>query len=260
VTRLLAWTRETRWRQGSVLTPECVTKLKLPGKDGATVAVVVSHDCDIASDIEVEPNIEVLVGRRIDTCSADNAHAKNIRKLHFELNGPTGRTAWEILAQDKISIPKQQLVDFQPDSTYSIAKDELETLRTWLAARYKRATIPDGLQRLVKDVFMDVGKKGDRPRALRGIWIDFEPDLDQLRDGEIYELWVVVVYSSSEADAKKIAEETAKQIREKFEKRYLKGKKWSEMELRECVIRSDTEFTHSLCTMFSNTNSSVSNT
>ena len=239
------WTRETSWRQGSVLASENAVRLKLISRSQRSqrLAVVVSHDCDLASDIEDEPKVEVIVGSRIDKCLPDKAHAKNVRVLHIEMNEPIERIALELLARNKISIPKIQMASFGPANDYSIDKVELDTLRIWLAARYRRATIPDGLQALIKDVFTEVAKKGDRPRALRGIWIDFDPDLDKLERGEKYELWVVVVYSTSEDGSKAVAEDAAAQIEDKFRKKYWKNGNWTEIELRQCTVRSDTEFT-----------------
>jgi len=240
------WTRETPWRQGTVVPLDHAISIGLVSKKQLSpkIAIVVSHDCDLAQEIEVEPNVEIILGKSIDACRPDKTHAKNVRILHIEISGPSGRTAVELVAQDKISISKAQLADARPDNTFSIDKDELAILRSWLAARYKRASIPDGLQTLIKDIFEDVAKKKERPRALRGIWIEFDPDLDHLPDGDKYELWIVVVYSTSEEGSKAVAEEVANQIRSKFEKKYRKNGVWTELDLRECVARSDTEFTY----------------
>ena len=239
------WTRETPWRQGSFVPREAAISLALmdDADSAKKLAIVVSHDCDLANEISEEPNVEIIVADRIPACLSDKTYAKNVRILHIDIEGPGGRSALELVARNKVSIPKSQLASFGPDAAYSIGKPELDTVRSWLAARYKRASIPDGLQVLVKDIFEDVAKKRDRPRALRGIWIDFEPDADHLEAGDKYELWVVVVYSSSDGGAKSVAEETAKQIERKFKNKYWKDGKWAGLELRECTVRSDTEFT-----------------
>lgn len=240
------WTRETPWRQGSVLpSPETVS-LKLINKTQAPtmIAIVVSHDCDLATEVTDEPNVEVIVGTLIPVCLPEKTHAKNVRVLHIDIDGPGGRKALELVARNKTLVPKTRMSNFGPASVYSIGKTELETLRMWLAARYRRASIPDGLQALVKDIFEDIAKKKDRPTALRGIWIDFEPDSDHLEKGEKYELWIVLVYSTSVGGSKAVVEEMAKELQRKFEKKYRKDGVWTELDLRECVARSDTEFTY----------------
>ena len=141
-------------------------------------------------------------------------------------------------------LPSLSVSASNPDEGYSITKDELKTLRSWLAARYQRASIPDGLQALIREAFEEVAKKKERPRALRGIWIDFEPDSDVLKPGERYELWVAVVYSTSEAGSKDVAEEAANQIESKLKKKYFKNGVWSQVDLRECTARADTDFTY----------------
>src|SRR6476660_8559450 len=82
----IPWTRETLWRQGSILAPEQAVKLGLVSRSEQSekFAVVISHDCDLASDIEDEPEIEIIVGSRIDKCLPEKAHAKNVRVLHIE--------------------------------------------------------------------------------------------------------------------------------------------------------------------------------
>ncbi|HET7108117.1 MAG TPA: hypothetical protein VFI38_14990 [Candidatus Acidoferrum sp.] len=239
------WTRKTPWRQGSVLPLECAVKLGLIDKEKSSkeIAIVVSHDCDLASEIEDEPDVEIIIGTSIVACLPDKTHAKNVRSLHIQTSGQSGQAAWEFLARHKVSVSKSKLVRYLPDGTQSLGIDALDTLRSWLAARYKRASIPDGLQSLIKDIFQEVAKKKERPHALRGIWIDFEPDADKLPEGEKYELWVTVVYSTSVEGSREIAEEVAKQVESKFRKKYYRGGRWVELDLRRCVARSDTEFT-----------------
>ena len=50
------------------------------------IAVVISHDCDIAEqDIEAEPFIEVVIGRWIDSCDPNLSNSKSTRLLHLEV-------------------------------------------------------------------------------------------------------------------------------------------------------------------------------
>jgi hypothetical protein len=240
-----SWTRETPWRQGSTIPSERAVRLGLLDQAhcSTSIAIVASHDCDLANGIEDEPTVEVLVGTPLESCDANRTYAKNVRVLHIELDGPTGRKAFEIHAHSKRSVAKRRMTGFGPDDAYSLRGDDLDIFRAWLAARYKRASIPDGLQALIKDTFEQAAKKKERPHALRGIWIDFEPDSDKLPTGEKYELWVSVVYSTSEEGSKDVAEETANQIETKFKTKYCKEGVWTGIDLRECVARSDTEFT-----------------
>jgi hypothetical protein len=203
----------------------------------------VSHDCDIASDPEDEPEIEIVVGTGIEACRRENINARHVRILHLEFQGPGGAMPLELVATNKRSVSKLDFLNHRPDPNFVLSDKELQGLRSWLAARYRRAAIPDGLQRLVKQIFEDVFKKSDRPRALDKIYIDFEPDAEELPPGEKYELDVVLVYDSQQAGAKEVAEKAAEQLKFRFERKYLKGKVWNEVELRRCDTISNTSFT-----------------
>lgn len=241
----ISWTRETPWRQGSILPSACAVELGLieKGETSRSVVVAVSHDCDLANDLENEPLVEIIVASQIEKCDPNRTHGKNVRTLHLDINVPEGRRPFELIANRKKSIAKRELAQFNPDQTYSLGEKDLITLQSWLAARYKRATIPDDLQSLIKSIFEEVGKKNENPHAIRGIWIDFDPADEHLEPGERYELWVYVVYDTSDGDSKEVAQQAAKEIEEKSQKKYYKDGKWNGVELRECKARSDTEFT-----------------
>ena len=50
----------------------------------ATCAVVVSHDCDLANEnLDVEPDVEVIVGRTIEKADGNFTWAKAPRTLHY---------------------------------------------------------------------------------------------------------------------------------------------------------------------------------
>lgn len=78
--------RNEPWRQGQLLTHEKAVELDLTsGADAVHCAVVlISHDCDIAAKTELEPNIEVIVGRYVNVIDGDFANAKNVRKLQLK--------------------------------------------------------------------------------------------------------------------------------------------------------------------------------
>lgn len=84
----IAWTRLTPWRQGSVVPSEAAVNLQLvkPEEAEAAVVIVISHDCDLANDnLETEPYVEVIIGRRIDKTNGNCTAAKSARILHLEL-------------------------------------------------------------------------------------------------------------------------------------------------------------------------------
>jgi integrase/recombinase XerD len=50
---------------------------------GIDVAVVISHDCDLAQLPDAEPMVEVILGKRIDRLDGNYSYAKNTRRLHL---------------------------------------------------------------------------------------------------------------------------------------------------------------------------------
>jgi len=239
------WERNSPWRQGHIISPSLAKELNLlpPRDPHQKFAVVVSHDCDIASDPGEEPYIEIIVGTRVEACRPEYVNARHVRVLDVEFQAPQERMALEFVATDKRTVRKLDFQGHQPDSNFTLSDKELQALRSWLAARYRRAAIPDGLQRLVKDIFEDTFKKSDRPRALDKIYIDFDPDIEELPEGEKYELSVVIVYDTHEVGAKEIAEKAAERLQSQFKKKYFKGGVWGGVELRTCEVKADTSFT-----------------
>jgi hypothetical protein len=207
------------------------------------IVVIVSHDCDLAfEDFETEPFAEILIGNPIPICDVNMVYAKNPRILHLEFDSGDKRMALEFTASEKKRVDRRLLLDHLPSVAYSLDAVGLETLQSWLAARYKRAAIPDELQKLTKDIFQDVGKKN--PHAIHGIWLAYEPDSEILPEGERYEIYVVIVYATTVSDSKVIGEHAANQVREKFERKFAKMGALARVELRQCVVRADTEFTY----------------
>lgn len=239
------WERSTPWRQGQIVSRELAVELELipRGEPQQNFVVVVSHDCDIACALGDEPQIEVIVGTRIIACDEAYTNARDVRVLHVEFDTPKGKVPLELIANDKRPIGKTRFQRYKPDSTFVLPEKELRALRSWLAARYRRAAIPDGLQRLVMSIFRETFKKGNKPRAVDSIYIDFDPDEEELSDGEKYELNVVVVYDTHEAGSKESAEQAVERLNSQFKKKYYVGGTWKEIELRSCVARADTSFT-----------------
>jgi hypothetical protein len=240
-----SWSRDTLWRQGGVLPSACSIRLGLLGETETSdkLAIVVSHDCDLAEDAEKEPAVEVIICHAIEKCDGNRTYAKNPRILNLEIISPSGRSAFELIAREKSLILKRDLAGFSPDPAYVLDEEDKKTLQNWLAARYRRASIPDGLQGLVKSIFEEVGKRKENPKALRGFWIDSEPDSDKLGAGENYELWIAVVYATAIPDSKNIAEDAARLLGEKFRQKFFKDDVWHGIDLRECKAVADTEFT-----------------
>ncbi|MGA7245378.1 MAG: hypothetical protein WBX19_19495 [Terracidiphilus sp.] len=233
-------------RQGAVLPIKTVRSLglKLDGRDAEPLAVVISHDCDLVSEPEDEPFVEIVLARPIDTLQAGCTHAQSTYKLHIEYEVQGADRPIELLAINKLRIRKEDLTGVTPDSGYVLSRDNLEILQIWLAARYRRASFPDDLvERLkpMREKIERIGKKATK--EVLGIWISFEPTDNHLPVDAPYEIWISIEYSTRIEGAKSIADREAETLSLAFGNRYKVGDIWNLIELRRCAAYSETEFT-----------------
>ena len=64
---MVEWVRDAPWRQGHILPVDAMIALGIASSEqlNDSVAVVVSHDCDIAQSPDVDPDVEIILGRRL---------------------------------------------------------------------------------------------------------------------------------------------------------------------------------------------------
>jgi len=75
------------WRQGQLLSDEAVSAIGLrhPEFPDDTLVIMATHPCDLAQLPDKEPQVEIIIGRRIDRLDGNNTHAKSSRTLHVNL-------------------------------------------------------------------------------------------------------------------------------------------------------------------------------
>jgi hypothetical protein len=246
-----AWERDIPWRQGDVLPDQAVRSFlgDLPGID---IVVVVSHDCDIAQQPNVEPVIEVISGRRIAAVDGNFTYAKNARRLHLTLSGGTEQLTVDLEANRKIAIRKQQLGEYKPVATVGVTTSELTILQRWLAARYRRAAFPDefdrrldatGLRDQLSRIFKAHGA------LISAIYFDLDSGEEVSRSGpeDPYRLAIYLLYDTETSpDAAEGAAASAKiAIERVFRDKCLSKKtgEWKNIELIECEAVSDQAMT-----------------
>lgn len=147
------WTRETPWRQGSVLRADTATTFGLvnPEDSQNTCVVVISHDCDLANDnLRAEPQVEVIVGRVVAKEDNNFLHGKVARKLHLPMLLDGRSTFIELAAPAKTTLPKMALAAHAPNASFSIDAKNLSVLRAWLGARYRRSVFADEFNNRMK--------------------------------------------------------------------------------------------------------------
>jgi hypothetical protein len=168
------------------------------------------------------------------------ANAKSPRVLHIEYEQGGEKNVLELSALNKVLVDKRTLLGADPDPDATLTPRDIETLQAWLAARYNRAAFPDDLDIRLKPIKKKLSS-ADR-KAVIGTWMRYEPEDNRLPEEESYELWVMIVYSTLEYDAKANAERHANELRLSFEENFLKQGQWRSVDLRACEAVADTAF------------------
>ena len=244
------WTRDTPWRQGHVLSAEAVHSLGLvhPETPDTTCVVVISHDCDLANDaLQVEPDVEVIIGRHLQKGDGNYFWAKAPRTLHVDALRNDTAAVIELVATAKRLISKQALAAFSPDAAYSLPGKSLSALRSWLGVRYNRAAFPDSFvdrlsqskidKRLAK-IIEPVGN------LLSAVYFDVDggKEIDH-SDGSPYELKIVLAYPPGD-DPEHAADEVEKleaAIEDLFTKKLFDTAtgEWNGITLKACMSISE---------------------
>jgi|SRR5581483_2581421 len=250
-----AWDRQTPWRQGHTLTSEAAAALRLVENPAKSLAIVITHDCDLTQNPDVEPNVELIIGSRIDTADGNFTHAKNPRRLHLPVL-ENDKPAWiDLRATNKRLVSKETLADYLPNDGVILTPNNKSVLQRWLAARYRRSAFPDEFdRRLQKTGLSKRIAKILEPLSTSLIAVFF--DVDQGRDTErkgpedLYTLTIVLLYSTEHDPdvALKAAENAAARILESFREVCFDSTKhaWREIELLDCQPISDEAMTYSM--------------
>lgn len=243
----------TDWRQGHVLHPEVAASLGLLWTESPeeTVVVMVTHDCDISAAPEREPDVELIVGRRIGAPGADT-NAKTARRLHIVFHGLDGDVAVELLAANKTRLPKHAVLGTAARADLALSPESLATLQHWLAARYRRAAFADQFEERLKAKPGQLDRKIAKTLAaasihVLAIFFDVDEGVEVVRTepDDPYQLRITLLYDSTkdEPAAFAAAEKAANAIADAFEHAFFDGAKWTQIQLLSCDAVSDSVMT-----------------
>lgn len=215
-----------------------------------SIVVVISHDCDLAASPSTEPDVEVIVGRKVDSPDGRFTLAKNPRKLHLPYEGPDGEMWVELSSAGKAKISKETLADIKPCRDLLLPGNQRATLQHWLAVRYRRAAFPDAFNdRLSNTSLKETIAKTLEPLGehIRAIFFEVDEGNEVKREGpdDTYTLDIYLIYDTSvDPDkAEATAREAAKNIAVEFQAKLFEGGNWKYIELRWCEAMSDEALT-----------------
>jgi hypothetical protein len=247
------WARNTPWRQGHLLTNEAVTATGLnhPKYPDDIVVIVASHDCDLAQLPDIEPQVEVVVGRQIPALDGNYTHAKSSRTLHLEFDNEP--LLAEFVITEKHSIPKNVLVDFGPMTNVRLSPPNLSTFQRWLASRYRRSAFPDEFDhRMKKAGLTDKIVKAVKPHGsmITAVFFDVDEGQEVARTGpdDVYMLDIILLHAT-EPDFQ-AAEASANEARVAIEHAFTtklfdtQSGSWKSIELRSVEVNSEGAMTY----------------
>lgn len=213
------WSRNTQWRQGCLLTEEAVRSIGIlhPESPDNTVVIVATHDCDLTQFPDREPIIEVVVGRKVQKLEGNFTHAKNSRTLHIEFESIEPLLA-EFSSTEKRTIPKNVLVNYEPDTNARLSPTVKATFQMWLASRYRRSAFPDEFENRLKEAKLhEKIAKTVKPlgNMITAIFFDVDEGREVARTepDDVYALDIILLHATEpDFDAAAKAAESANAI------------------------------------------------
>lgn len=248
------WLHDNPWRQGHFLETESAIAFGLqhPQSEAETVVIVVSHDCDLAMGVDVEPTVEVIVCRKIDVLDGNRTNAKSVRCLHLTCSHGDPVTLIELEILNRRQIKKADLAEHVPAKHILLTTHERSLLQIWLAARYNRPSFPNEfVDRLTsaRKFYRKLEKQlVDSSSHILAMLFDLDegaPDKKRQGDDDPYVLSIYLIHSveADPAESKKVGEQVAKELRKIFAEEFKKEGQWSRIELVSCDAVSEEEVT-----------------
>ena len=249
------WNRETPWRQGHLLGDDAINALGLRHNTATeqTLAIVATHDCDLAQQPAGEPRIEVVVGCVAAEKDGNCTYAKNARKLHVEFEGDDACWA-EFEATAKVFIDKLTLNPFVPRSDVRLKPENHAIFQMWLASRYRRSAFADEFERRLTSKAVKLHEKiakAVKPHGnlIAGVFFDVDEGEEVAHHGpdDTYILDIIILHAADPDFflAEKAANAAAKAIKTAFvEKLFKPTNAWQHIELRSCEAVSESVLTY----------------
>lgn len=236
--------RCTKWRQGHVISRDDAISLGVleEGCDEQCLAVVVSHDCDLAASIGKEPMAEVIPGRQVAR-NKGLTRGKVARRLHLAYKCGQGSAFVDLQAPAKRQISQEELRRLDPCREWQLGEEGLRILQSWLTIRYHRAAWPEAFGARLDAAAIHKGAEaimqehGEHVVALLAkILGDPQAELDERTP---YRMELAILYASSKEDALEQAKAACVALQRLFEER---GSQVG-LALKECEPASDEDLT-----------------
>lgn len=140
--------RANGWRQGAILLSASHPALSSYTRESIAdtdCCVVISQSCDVlCPNFDTEPTVEFLLTRAIGSEANGNfTHAKNARRLQFEIDVDGELVVYEAQARHRFTVPRSILASHRADANRRLTSESLSDAIQWIVARYSRHALPD---------------------------------------------------------------------------------------------------------------------
>ena len=175
--------RASGWRQGSLVEHDDVEPLLDAAIDHVlnreklgdeTRLIVISQDCDLVRDSEIEPYVELLLCKQVSKLNRLYQNGRNPRVLQILVSDSSGAAkTYEFSVHDRFRVMKESLQPMIPDEATQIEDKYRRLLCGWVAKRYDRPAFPDAFNLRLASVEGRLGRlfKSKKSRAITGIFI-----------------------------------------------------------------------------------------
>jgi len=142
--------RSEGWRQGCLIQPDNTRQIidfRIDycdkGVSPDTWLVILTQDCDLVRNTDVEPFVELLALQKLSNKPSNPMKGQSARTLHLTLKIDNQIYWFECCIHDRFRIKKDVLCGVDCNTKLVFQGNELRLLRQWLARRYTRAAFPD---------------------------------------------------------------------------------------------------------------------
>lgn len=171
------------------------------------VHIAITHDCSVINPcLQNEPLLEYLSVQPINSENGQFTNARNIRRLHFQVE-VRGELKWyEASMGLRGFIKRAPIASCEPDNNFSLTEESLLILKRWLANRYISQTFPDRFNELTSPLVRDSKAplirafNSDVGKACNSIFISLTPSNKDIGADESYEVVLVLVFRTEVAE------------------------------------------------------------
>lgn len=234
-----------KFKQGSIIKVRDLYSNDQSKFVGEEYVFVISHDCDITAEWEKEPEFEVLKVQILNEGEQDPnlVYGKSPREIDLPVLINGTRKYLKLSQLTKTRISKQYNQHVVAVDSLVITDKGNKLLRSWLSSRYKRHSFPESLaQRLFKlqSKIENRCKSQTKANGIIALFINVDPNEEELEDGIPYEIDIAIVYESEIAGAK----ENAQALKVEIEKCLQQIEtQFPDSIIGNADVKSDSEFT-----------------